>query len=146
MPIIEEAKADTLSIYSMLYLIKKGVMPPEQRKSVMVAFLSYTLRASRYGVHEAHGLGGVVEFNWMMKHEAFLYDGKTGKYKIDFDKFEKAITSLAAEFLEIEATGDYDRAKKLFEDYGKIPDHLVKNIELLKDLPEDILPIYDVRM
>jgi hypothetical protein len=55
----------------------------------------------------------------------------------------EAVKSLAAELLMIEALGDYERAARLLDNYGKMPDSLLKSLDSLKGVvPTDIIPRY----
>jgi len=141
---IEEAKADTLGSYNLLYLMKTGRYPKDKKESLMVDYLTGMFRSVRFGIHEAHGKGVILQFNWMMKHGAFSYDKTTGRYKVIVDKFEPALSSLLKELLEIEATGDYARAEKLLKEYVFMPDYMQKSLDSLSDLPVDLRPIFMV--
>jgi hypothetical protein len=52
-----------------------------------------------------------------------------------------AIASLAKELLEIEATGDRERATKWFDQYDKMPDDLKATLAKMTDIPVDIDPV-----
>jgi hypothetical protein len=52
-----------------------------------------------------------------------------------------AIAGLAKELLEIEATGDRDRAAKWFARYGTMPETLKSVLAKANDIPIDVEPV-----
>jgi len=44
----------------------------------------------------------------------------------------------------LQATLDYDGAKRFIERYGKIPESLQNALDRLKDVPVDIRPVYRI--
>merc|ERR1712176_316161 len=107
---IEEAKADIAGLYSLLYLIEKGLL---------VSFLASAFRSIRFGLNEAHGKGQAIQLNWIMENKGFLYDESTEYFSVDFDVVEKGITSLTKTILEIQGSGNVEGAKELIEKYAK---------------------------
>ncbi|MFH1453201.1 MAG: peptidase [Armatimonadota bacterium] len=142
---IEEAKADTLGAYNLLYLMKTDRYPEEKMESLMVDYLAGMFRSIRFGIHEAHGRGVILQFNWMMQHGGFVYDKNTGYYSVNFDKFKPALDGLVKKLLEIEATGNYEESNKLLKAYCYLPGYLQNSLNSLNDLPVDLLPVYEVK-
>ena len=66
-----------------------------------------------------------------------------GRYAIDYDKMPGALADLAKELLEIEATGDRDRAENWFKKYGQMPDELKTALKAASDVPVDIDPVFE---
>ena len=58
------------------------------------------------------------------------------------EKFREAVRTLSAELLEIEATGDYARARRLMARYGKSNPEIEATNERLRDIPVDIRPVF----
>jgi len=92
-------------------------------------------------VAEAHGRAEMMEFNYLSEQGAINHDKKTGKYAINYDKMTPAIASLAKELLQIEATGDRNRAEQWFQKYGVMPGELKSSLTNIKDVPVDIDPV-----
>ena len=72
---------------------------------------------------------------------AITRDARTGRYAIDFAKMPGAVASLAKELLEIEATGDRNRAESWFSRYGTMPAELRAALDKTTSVPVDIDPI-----
>jgi peptidase M49-like protein len=117
---IEEAKADVVGIFNMQYLKTHEIFTEEEAEENYATFLAGIFRAVRFGTEEAHGQGTAVQLNFLVKEGGIERDAKRGEFSIHPRKFEPAIAKLAKELLEIEATGDYARAGRLIDQYGKI--------------------------
>jgi hypothetical protein len=67
---------------------------------------------------------------------------ENGQFKVDFQKLRDAVRSLSNELLMIEASGDYDRAVRLLDQYGKMTPEMEQVNARLKDVPVDIAPVF----
>lgn len=138
---LEEAKADVLGVYDIYALVDTGVMDRSILDSLPWTYTAGLFRSARFGLTEAHGLGVVVQTNWLLDHDAIEVTDD-GMYRPRPDAFQPALESLATELLTIQATGDYARAQKLVKDYGTPPDSMVAGIKRLADIPVDVDPVY----
>jgi hypothetical protein len=136
---IEEAKADVTGLFMLQYLYDHKILPPNER-SLYTTFLASAFRTLRFGVHEAHGRGMALQFNYLTDKGAFIAQ-PDGTFSVDFTKVQGAVRDLVHDLLEIEATGDYARAKKMLDELGVIRPSLQKALDRLQDIPTDIEPI-----
>ena len=138
---LEEAKADIVGLLALNWLMEKGVLPKEQAQQFYASHVAGIFRTVRFGVAEAHGRAEMMEFNYFAEQGAIARDPRTGKYAIDFTKMEQAIATLAKELLEIEATGDRNRAEQWFKKYDSMPAELKSALANVKDVPVDVDPV-----
>ena len=138
---LEEAKADVVGLFALDWLMNKGVLQREQAPEVYASYVAGIFRTVRFGVAEAHGRAEMMEFNYLSEQGAITRDAKTGRYVIDYTKMPAAIASLAKELLEIEATGDRNRAEQWFAKYDSMPADLKSALAEIKDVPVDIDPV-----
>jgi hypothetical protein len=82
-----------------------------------------------------------MEFNYLSERAAIRRNAN-GKYAIDYAKMPDAITDLAKELLETEATGDRSRAENWFKKYGTMPEELKMSLKAAADVPVDIDPVF----
>jgi hypothetical protein len=136
---IEEAKADVTGLFMMQYLFDHKLLP-EAEKPLYTTFLASSFRTLRFGVHEAHGKGMALQFNYLADKGAFVAK-PDGTFAVDFQKVKGAVRDLVHDLLEIEATGDYARAKKMLDELGVLRPPLQRALEKLTDLPTDIEPL-----
>jgi len=138
---VEEAKADVVGLFGLNWLMEKEVVPKEKAPEVYASYVAGIFRTVRFGVAEAHGRAEMMEFNYLAEQNAVALDRKTGRYAIDYAKMTPAIAALAKELLEIEATGDRNRAEQWFQKYGTMPAALKSSLANVKDVPVDVDPV-----
>jgi hypothetical protein len=138
---IEECKADVLGVWNLLYAIDHKLNTDVSKEQLYVTNAALMFRSMRFGLDEAHGRGTAVQWNWYREHGAIL-PAADGRFRIDATKSYEAVKSLANELLLIEATGDYDRAKRLLDKYGVDNPEIEGVIARLKDIPVDIAPVF----
>jgi hypothetical protein len=137
----EEAKADVLGIYDIYALVESGVMSEEILDSLPWTYAAGMFRTTRFGVAEAHGLGMVLQANYLLEKGAVELT-EDGRFKPVPELFEETFRNLARELLMIQALGDYDGALDMVERYGSVHPAMAAAIEGLADLPVDVDPFY----
>lgn len=141
---IEEAKADILGVWNCQYMIDKGVFPKEQEKNLYITFLGGIFRSIRFGIDEAHGGGVAIQVNYIMEKGGFLFDEKTGRFRVNPEKIREAVKQLSHDLLEIQALGDYERAKQVFDKYRHVSPQVQRALDKVTHVPTDIRPIYAI--
>jgi hypothetical protein len=136
---IEEAKADVTGLFMLQYLFDHKLLPAAERP-LYTTFLASSFRTLRFGVQEAHGKGMAMQVNYLTDKGAFIAK-PDGTFGVDFTKIKGAVRDLVHDLLDIEATGDYARAKKMLDELGVIRPPMARALDKLKDLPTDIEPI-----
>ena len=136
---IEEAKADVTGLFMLQYLFDHKLLPHSERP-LYTTFLASSFRTLRFGVHEAHGKGMAMQFNYLTDKGAFVAKAD-GTFAVDFTKIQGGVRDLVHDLLTIEATGDYARAKKMLDELGVLRPAMQKALDRLKDIPVDIEPV-----
>jgi hypothetical protein len=139
---IEEAKADVVGLWNILYMIDAESIDRRTEHEEYVTFVAGLFRAARFGLHEAHGLGVVSQFNFLREKGVILPD--SGQHMVRLDLMKDAIRDLANQLLMIEAEGSYTKAREFLQRFGKVPDELRDALKKVEDLPIDIEPDYEV--
>jgi hypothetical protein len=135
---IEEAKADVVGIYNVQYLKREEILTSEEAEENYATYLAGIFRSIRFGAEEAHGQGTAVQLNFLMREGGIRYDGKKGVFSVHSRKFEPAVAMLARELLEIEGTGDYERAGDLLSTYGVLSAEVRAALDRTTGIPVDI--------
>jgi Peptidase family M49 len=139
---LEEAKADVVGLFGLKWLVDHGVLPKEKLQEYYASYVGGIFRTVRFGTAEAHGQAEMMEFNYLSERGAIRRNAN-GRYEIDYDKMPDALASLAKELLEIEATGDRERAENWFKKYGQMPDELKTALKAASDVPVDVDPVFE---
>jgi hypothetical protein len=139
---IEECKATIVGMHNVPFLIEKGLIPEESAKEIYTTYLAGMFRSIRFGAHEAHGMGTLMQLNYHRKTGAFIFDPDTRKFSIDMDKIEDSITEMAKKILILEGDGNYENAAAFIAKYGEIDEVIQGLLDSLTDIPVDIQPIF----
>jgi hypothetical protein len=123
----------------MQYLFDHKLVPAAERQ-LYTTFLASSFRTLRFGVHEAHGKGMALQFNYLLDKGAFVAR-PDGTFDVDFAKIQPAVRDLVHDLLTIEATGDYASAKKMLDQLAVIRPPVQQALAKLTDIPTDIEPI-----
>jgi hypothetical protein len=140
---LEEAKADVTGIFLAKWLVDKKVLPQEELNEIYTSYVAGIFRTLRFGTGEAHGRAEMMEFNYLVEHQA-LSQNADGRYAVDFQAMPVAIESLTAKLLTFEAQGDRVGVKAWYDKYDVMPSALSKVLETTKDIPVDILPEFEL--
>jgi hypothetical protein len=138
---LEEAKADATGMFALKWLVDHGVRPKEKLQEYYISYVGDLFRAVRFGTADAHGQAEMMEFNYLSDRGAIRRNAN-GRYAIDYEKIPGAIADLTKELLEIEATGDRQRAENWFKKYHEMPEELNASLKATSDIPVDVDPVF----
>lgn len=142
---LEEAKADVTGMFGLKWLVDHDALPKEKMEEFYASYVGGILRTVRFGVAEAHGQAEMMEFNYLSSRGAIRRES-SWHYAIDYDKMPDAMADLAKELLEIEATGDRQRAENWFQKYGSMPSDLKAILKTkTADIPVDVDPVFSFK-
>ncbi len=114
--IIEENKADTVSISFMPEYVKQGIISEEQLKKIYTTWMfRLLLRAKPVFPTETYKIIDLIEFNTLLKAGAIEFD-ENKLLHIHFDKVSPAIYSLLTQVIEIQLSKSPENARKFVED------------------------------
>jgi hypothetical protein len=138
---LEEAKADTVGMFGLKWLVDRDVLPKSKLEEYYASYVAGIFRTVRFGVAEAHGQAEMMEFNYLSERGAIVRQA-SGRYAIDYGRMPGTINDLAKELLEIEATGDRQRAENWFKKYGTMPAELRSSLKAAAGVPVDVDPVF----
>ena len=144
---IEEAKADVTGLYALMYMMEKGQLKDTlgqgeaAERKLHTTFLASAFRTLHFGLTDSHARGMAIQVNYILDKGGFVAHGD-GTFSVDFKKIKQAVMDLDREFLTIEATGDYARAKDMMTKYVVIRPEVQKALDKMKSVPNDIRPSF----
>lgn len=138
---IEEAKADVVGVWNMLYAVDQGWLTGLTRDEILATMTGVMFRSMRFGIDAAHGRGTAIQWNWY-RERGGIVPAADGRYRVDATAAAAAIQSLATELLMIQALGDYERAQRLLTTYGVTNAEIDGVIARLSDIPVDLTPVF----
>lgn len=142
---IEEAKADIAGLWSLAYMMDKGQLKDTlgqgeaAERKMYNTFLASAFRTLHFGLTDSHARGMAIQLNYLLDKGGFVSHGD-GTFSTNFKKIKGAVTDLNREFLTLEATGDYERAKGMMSKYIVIRPDVQKALDKMQVVPNDIRP------
>jgi hypothetical protein len=138
---MEEGKADILGLYMITRLHETGELGDIDLRNNYVTFMASLFRSIRFGASDAHGQANMVRFNFFAEHGAFVRDPETGRYRVDFERMQAAMSALSALLLTLQGDGDYAGASRLMSEKGVVSVELQGDLDRLTvaDIPVDIV-------
>jgi hypothetical protein len=83
-----------------------------------------------------------VQIGFLMHQGAILFDAKRGEFSLHEKRFDPALQALAKELLEIEGSGDYDRAGRFLKQYGTLDPVVREALRKIAAVPVDVTFTY----
>lgn len=145
---IEEAKADITGLWALQYMMDhakemklEGLIWDDGagERQMYTTYLASAFRTLRFGLNDAHGKGMALQFNYLVDHGGFV-QRQDGTFAVDFTRIKAAVRDLTHDLLTIEATGDYDGAKRLLQESAVVRPPVETLLEKLNKVPVDIEP------
>ena len=136
---IEEAKADVSGLWSLQYLVDRGVVAASLADSMYDTFLASAFRSIRFGVTEAHGRGIAIQLNYLLDHGAVTV-AADGTFAVERTRVKPAVESLTREIMTLQAAGDYAGAKQMIDTLGVVRPEVQRVLDRLGAVPVDIAP------
>lgn len=116
--IIEEHKADVISIAFMPEYLKAGVISAQELKEIWATWVIFRLFISAEPhFSKPHRIADLIQFNYLLQNNAIYFDDN-GKLYIDFIKFEATIKQLLEETIKVQLSKKPEIAKEFIEKYA----------------------------
>lgn len=114
--IIEENKADTVSISFMPEYVKQGIISDEQLKKIYTTWMfRLLLRAKPIFPTETYKIIDLIEFNTLLKVGAITFDEHKLMH-IQFEKVSPAMYELLTQVIDIQLSKSPEKARKFIDD------------------------------
>ena len=114
--IIEENKADTVSISFMPEYVKQGIISEERLKQVYTTWaFRLLLRAQPIFPTETYKIIDLIEFNTMLKHKAITFD-ENKLMHINFDKVSPAAYEMLTKVIDIQLSKSPQKARQYIKE------------------------------
>ncbi|HET9811150.1 MAG TPA: hypothetical protein VFP53_05580 [Sphingomicrobium sp.] len=138
----EEAKADVMGAWNILYMMKRGILPAAEAPQIRATYVAGLFRAMRFGTNEAHGKGAAMQYRYLRDKGGIVWDADAKRFRVDEDKIDSAIGALVGEIVRRQGNGDYAGTKAFLDKWGVIDPEAQSVIGTMTHIPVDIRPIY----
>ena len=142
----EEAKADVMGAWNVLYAMKRGALPQAEAPQIRATYVAGLFRAMRFGTNEAHGKGAAMQYRYLRDKGAIVWDPQAKRFRVDEGKIDGAIGALVGEIVRRQGNGDYEGTKAFLDKWGVLDAEAQSVIDQMTHIPVDIRPIYPDRI
>lgn len=142
----EEAKADVMGAYNLLYLMQRGELPAGEREQLLATYFAGIFRAVRFGTDEAHGRGAALQYSYLKEKGAFEWVPQQQRYRVNYDRMQSGIRDLVADLVRLQGNGDYAGTKSFFELHARLDENARTVLANTAAIPTDIQPDYPERL
>ncbi len=142
----EEAKADVMGAYQVLYMMDQGILPKADKPQIRATYIAGLFRAMRFGDTEAHGRGAAMQYRYIRDKGGLVWDAKAERFRIDPAKLDAAIAALTGEIVRLQGDGNYAGAKAFFDKWGKMDAEAKSVTGKMGHIPVDIWPLYPAKI
>jgi hypothetical protein len=104
--LIEEMKADLVSLFAGPELQRRGYFTPDQLRSHYASGILRVLQNNKPRRDQPYNTMQLMQWNWILDKGVLRYDPKTEKLGIDYAKYPAAVESLLREVLAVQDAGD----------------------------------------
>jgi len=109
--IIEENKADMISISMLDVLTEKGMYTEQQKKEILTTFAAGEFLKAEPNINQAHRVRSVMQANFFMNNEAIKVDDK-GLINVDFDKMIPTARKMLEKIIDVQISKDFEKGEK----------------------------------
>lgn len=104
--LIEEMKADLVSLFAGPRLVESGYFTPDQLRSHYASGIFRTLQNNRPRRDQPYQTMQLMQFNWFLDRGVLSYDPASRRLAIDYARYPAAVEALLREVLAIQDAGD----------------------------------------
>ena len=114
--IIEENKADMVSLAMLDVLTNAGMYSPEQREQIIITYAADNMLMAKPTMSQAHRVRSVMQNYYFLKEGAITISPE-GVLDINMDKMVPTAQKMLKEIIEVQLSGDFSRGEKYVNDY-----------------------------
>ena len=142
----EEAKADVMGAWNVLYMMDQGVLPAAEKPQIRASYVAGLFRSMRFGAHEAHGQGAAMQYKYLRDKGAIGWDAEAKRFRLDPAKLDAGIRDLVADIVRLQSSGDYNGTKAFLAKYGVMDKEAATVTGTMGHIPIDVWPVYPKRI
>ncbi len=135
--IIEENKADMISLAMLDILTEAGMYNPEQRKQIIVTYAADNMMTSKPTMSQAHRVRSVMQNYYFIK-EGAMEISKDGVLNVNIDKMIPTARKMLEEIIQVQMKGEFAKAEKYVTDYFVWTTEMEKMAENIKQVSKTL--------
>lgn len=122
--LLEEMKADLVSLYVAEALRKQGYYTAEQLRAVYASGINRVLQNNKPRRQQPYNTMQLMQWNFFLENKLLSFDPQARKLSINYGKYHDVVGKLLARVLEVQYQGDKAAADRFIEQYATWDDQL----------------------
>jgi len=122
--VLEELKADLVSLFLTKPLEKRGYYSVEQVRSVYASGIRRVLLKNQPKKGQTYQTMELMQMNYFLEHGLLEFDKADGRFGIAYDKYNDVIAGMLGEVLALQYSGDKKAAGNFIRKYGSWHDDI----------------------
>ncbi len=135
--IIEENKADMISLAMLDVLTEAGMYTPEQRNQIIVTYATDNMMTSKPTLSQAHRVRSVMQNYYFIK-EGAIEISKDGILNVNIDKMVPTARKMLEEIIQVQMKGDFAKGEKYVNDNFVWTEEMEKMAENIKKVSKTL--------
>jgi zincin-like metallopeptidase len=122
--VLEEMKADLVSLFVAEALRKQGYYNDSQLKSVYAGGILRVLQNNKPRRDQPYNTMQLMQWNFFMENGLLAFDPSSKTLRIDYDKYHDVVGKMLARTLDVQYQGDKAAADRFIDEYFKWDENL----------------------
>jgi len=117
--LLEELKADLVSLFVAKELRRRGYYSEDQLRSLYASGILRTLQNNKPRREQPYNMMQLMQWNWFLDRKVLAFDPSSAKLSIDYDRYHEAVRDLLKQVIAIQEAGDASVASAFVDRWGK---------------------------
>ncbi|MET1112471.1 MAG: hypothetical protein ABWX67_13190 [Allosphingosinicella sp.] len=122
--LLEELKADLVSLFVAKELRRRGYYGEDQLRSLYASGILRTLQNNRPRREQPYNMMQLIQWNWFLDRKVLSFDPASAKLSVDYDRYHEAVRDLLKQVIAIQESGDAAAASAFIDRWGRWDDNL----------------------
>jgi hypothetical protein len=122
--LLEEMKADLVSLFVAKELRRRGYYTEDQLRSLYASGILRTLQNNKPRREQPYNMMQLMQWNWFLDRKVLSFDPATAKLGIDYGRYHDAVRDLLKEVIAIQEAGDARAAAAFVGRWGRWDENL----------------------
>lgn len=117
--LLEEMKADLVSLFVARELRRRGYYTEGQLRSLYASGILRTLQNNKPRREQPYNMMQLMQWNWFLDREVLSFDPATAKLSIDYGRYHEAVRDLLKQVIALQEAGDAKAATAFIDRWGR---------------------------
>lgn len=122
--LLEEMKADLVSLFVAKELRRRGYYSEDQLRSLYASGILRTLQNNKPRREQPYNMMQLMQWNWFLDRKVLSFDPATARLSIDYDRYHDAVRDLLRQVIALQEAGDARAAAAFIDRWGTWDDDL----------------------